>query len=148
MLQKLAENMNDDQKVRALRVARYLQVAFVFVVLFGSGSVTGYWMRDGEAREDRLEMRRAHLEELERTTDAYRTSLRYITGKVEQAAATVESVASTVESVASTADHAAKTAETAATRSKQAVQQANKVPEPSRDQINRSVQRANNAIKQ
>lgn len=150
----LSDIMSEEQRAKWKRASRVVEVIVIFGVLYGAGGVTGYWWRDNIAVERRAAMETAHRLELERMNKTYGESLAtigrtvdYVVGKVAQTAATVDSIAQTSETAANTAQKAATTAQRAVTQSKTALDKAGQVPEPTRDQINRSVQRANSAIK-
>lgn len=150
----LSDLVSDERRVKLQRWSRVIEVAVIFTVLYGAGTVTGYWWRDNIAVERRAAMEEAHREELERMNKTYGDSLAtigrtidFVVGRVAQTAATVDSIAQTSEAAANTAQKAANTAKQAAAQSKTALDKAGQVPEPTREQINRSVQRANSAIK-
>lgn len=146
--------LSDDQRVFALRTWRVFQALLIAAVLFGSGWSTGYWIRDNMAFERRLAMESKHQKELKEKADEYAKSLEvigqavnYASGKVAATAAAVEQITQTSEAAANTAQKAANTAQKAAAQSAVALTKAQQVPEPTREQINRSVERANRNIK-
>ena len=141
---------NDEQKASFNRMRRICEALVYIVTFFACGGITGYWIRDNNAKEERLEQRREFQTELERTTLAYKTSLDYLANQVQRAAGTVAGAASAAQGAieqaqdaAVTAQEAAKTARVAAKQSATDVNRADRVPEPTREQINRAVDRAN-----
>lgn len=138
-----ASLFTEETRFKMRRVRRVFEALLFTAALFSSGLFTGYWVATQQGEKRLAQQDRLHLEELARTSKTYETSLSYLTGRVSEAAATAESAATTAESAASTADKSARSAEKA---SKQVGKSSDRVPEPTREQINRSVQRANSAI--
>lgn len=143
--------MSDEKKARFKKWGRVVEAALLASSLYIAGSLSGYWVRNSEARDDAVRVETAHNLEIERLTTAYKTSLATLTPQIkdaaqaaQQAAVTVQETAATVDNAASTAQSAAKTAQSAA---KQSATAARSVAEPSREAINREVRRANSAIK-
>lgn len=147
MLNRLANNFGEATAINIIRLYRVFEVLLFVGVLFASGGFTGYWIATQEAKQDRLDQASAHQEELKRTAGTYERSLSYLGGKTAEAAATATSAAQTAEGAAVTAQKAATKADVAVKQSTSSLANSNRLPEPTRDQINRSVQRANSAIK-
>lgn len=128
----------------------------LITMLFATGGMTGYWYRDNTADKDRLAMRRDHLDEIDRLTKAYGQQLTAVGNATKQAAGAVVEAAGLVEEASTKANKAASVASGAAVQSKIAVQKANqaattasnldKVPEPTRQQINRRVEEVNKRV--
>lgn len=135
--------MSEEQKTKVRRFSRVIEGLTIGFIIFTCGGFTGYWIASNEAKIERLELRKQHQAELERTTKAYSESLSYLTGKVLQAGATVDNAAQAAETAATAAQKAAATADKAVKQSASALNKADKLPEPTREQINRAVQRAN-----
>lgn len=141
-----ADLFSEETKAKAKRFSRVVEALAVSVVLVSSGGFAGYWMRDVQATSRRQEMMEEHRLELARTTEAYKNSLDYITGRVAQTAATVSNAAETAESAANAAESASRTAKSAAVSANRAVNKADHVPEPTREQVNSKVRQANRAL--
>lgn len=151
MLSRFSDLMSEEKKAHFKKWGRVIEAGLLASALYIAGSLSGYWVRNSEARDDAVRVEQAHNAEIARLTDAYKISLQALTPQVkeaaqaaEQAAAAVKETATTVDNAASTAQNAAKTAQSAA---KQSATAARSVAEPSREAINREVRRANSAIK-
>lgn len=151
---EFAELFSETAKVRIKKTAAIMQALAIFGVLYVSGAVTGYWIATWQAKQEDITQEQAHQAEIQRLTDAYKTSLDYLTRQVKETATAVNAAANTVDAAAQTADaaatkatDAAQTAKRASTAASAATRAADRVPEPTRDQINRNVQRANSGIK-
>lgn len=151
MLSRFSDLMSEEKKARFKKWGRVIEAGLLASALYIAGSLSGYWVRNSEARDDMATLRKAHNDEIERLTNAYKTSLQTLTPQIKdaaqaaaQAATTLQETAATVDSAATTAQSAAKTAQTAA---KQSATAARSVSEPSREAINREVRKANSAIK-
>lgn len=140
MLQRLLNTMSDTQRRRAQLTARIIEALLLVIVLFSAGFITAQWYATQHFREDRAELMMSHQKELERTTNAYKNSLDYLTRSVGQNASTVQAAANTAQTAASTADRAANAANRALANS-------GKLPEPTRQQLNRSIDAANRQVK-
>jgi uncharacterized protein YneF (UPF0154 family) len=144
---EFAELFSESTKLRIKKTSSILQALAIVGVLFVSGGVTGYWIADKQCDEQMLVQDRMHQEEIKRTVETYGKALDYLTGRVKEAASTSVDAAQSAESAAAKAAAAAGDAKTASKAAQSATRAAEKVPEPTRDQINRNVQRANSGIK-
>lgn len=128
----------------------------LIAMLFATGGMTGFWYRDYQAGQDRLQVRKDHLDEIKRLTDAYGRELSDVGKETKAAAGAVAEAATVAEEASSTAKRAVTVATDAAAQSKIAVQQANKavtnvnnidkLPEPTRLQINKRVEEVNKRV--
>lgn len=144
---KLLEYFTDTQKELARKLQRVIEALSIVGVLFAAGGVTGYWVRDNLAAERRAMLVADHQAELARTTKAFESSLSFLVTRIGGVATQVESAAASTEAAADSAEKAATLAQKAAKQSSAASSKANLVPETTREQINRSVQRANSGLK-
>ncbi len=147
-------SLNDGQRVAVRKTFRGLQVILMGGLIFGSGAFAGYWARDTIAISRRAAMEEAHREDLARRDQAYAESLRIMgdaltmtSGKVAQTAEAVGAIVQNNEAVVDTAKRAAETARKAVAQSNAAIGKVTSVPEITRDQVNRSIERANQALK-
>lgn len=142
---------DDETKVVVRRARSIIEMLLIVAILYGAGGITGYWIRDNQAIARRAAMEDAHRQDMQRRDEAYATSLKtmaqalqYATGQVAQAASQIDNIAQTSEAAADTAKKAAVTAQRAVAQSNAAVaKSANVLPEITRDQVQRSVERAN-----
>lgn len=153
MQSSFLELVGEENYVKARKLWRVLEALFFSLVMYACGGMTGFWIRDNQAKVDLVAMRADHQEELRRMNDNYTSMLNYLTGKVEQNAASIgavisnsEEAANTAQKAANKADVAADKAAAAAKQSANAVSRAERVPEPTREQINRAVDRANRSV--
>lgn len=139
MYKRISDYFTPGQRTFFRRVSHVIEALAVFGIMYGAGGVTGYWIRDRQDYSMYSEMKEAHRLELERTNEAYAKSLQAVNRTIEILAGRMANTATTVEQAAVTSRQAAQTAQ-------QAINKAEKVPEPTREQINKSVERANNSI--
>lgn len=141
-MQTLSEAMNTApvQVSRLRKFANGLAPLVIVCVLYGAGCVTGYWLSNNHAQEESLRDREDHLAEIERLQHAWGVRLDSISGKVASTAETLENAAETAAIASNTAANAAETA-------KKAARTAAQLPEPTRQQINRSIDAANRQAK-
>ena len=115
----------------------------ILVLLFAMTTfATGYWFRDYEARDEKLIMRKEHLAEIDRLTRAYGRDIASVSVETKQAAEALTTTAEEVSKAAEQSKRAANQASKAAT----AVSKIDKVPEPTRQQINRRVEEINKRV--
>lgn len=152
MANKLIDKVATGPRMRA--VLNAASVLFTLAVFVGGGFVIGFWTRDNIAQDRRAQLMEEHRQDLERRDSTYRQNLlsmqstmQYLTGRVAQTALTAEGAANTSEAAATAAQKAASTAQKAVTQSNIAINKAAQVPEPTRDQINSAVKRANRGQK-
>lgn len=145
---------NDEAKHPALRRTRTNIEAFLVVfVLVGAGAIGGYWARDHIAVQRRAAMEQQHRADLAARDKYYSDNLKLLaesigrtTGKVEAVAEKVEGVAQSSEVAVDVAKKAASTATKAVANSNVAIGKANAVPESTREQVQRSVEKANSKV--
>lgn len=153
MQSSFLELFGPENVAKARRASRVIEAIIFGLVLYACGGMTGYWIRSNEAMVNRNALVQEHQRERQLLIDNYTGMLNYLTGKVEQNAASIgavisnsEEAANIAQKAANKADVAADKAVTAAKQSAAAVGRAERVPEPTRDQINRAVDRANRSV--
>lgn len=142
--ESVRNSMSDDQKRHLRRTASSVcQVIIIVSVLFTGGLFTGYWWRDMLAVERRAQMEEMHRKDLAARAEEYGASLKILSRALEVATARVERTAERVGEIAETTEVAADTAKKAAQTVNRAVAAQTNVPPTTREQVNRSVDRAN-----
>lgn len=124
------------------KFANGLAPLIIVCVLYGAGCVTGYWMSNSHSQEEALRDREDHLAEIERLSQAWGVRLDTLSKRVSSTAETLENAAETAAIASNTAATAAETAKKAARTAAGA-----QLPEPTRQQINRSIDAANRQAK-
>lgn len=139
------------------RAARLFElIVYVSFIALTSGFIT-YWYADKQYQVERLEMRADKVAEIERLQTAYGTRLERTADKAntavqaaEQAVSTAAEVAAKVEETANQANVAVDRASKASSQAARAAAQAtsvDRVPQPTLQQINKSVEAANKQIR-
>lgn len=144
----------DATVVKAKKAGRVVEAVTISALLFGCGAFAGWWVRDTQAQTNRVAMRADHLAELQRLNENYTKALDYMSGKVNNAAITANQATDTALDAVQAADKAvgkavvaADKATVAATKAAVAARKVETVPESTRLEVNRAVDRANNSVK-
>lgn len=139
---------------QAKKAGRVMEALTVGFLLFAFGAFAGWWVRDNQAQTNRMAMRADHLAEIKRLNDSYSLALDYMSGKVASAAVAASTASDKAEATVIAADKAVDKATVAADKATTAANKAATVarkvesdPVPSREAVNRAVEKANQSIK-
>ena len=137
------DHFSDDQKVVVRRTRSIVQVLIVTAMMFGGGGTVGYWVRDHIAQQRRAVMEEMHRQDLAARDKIYSDSLALLTKTLERVTGKVEQTVEQVGAIAQTTEVAADQAKKAADAARKAAANTTAMPSVTRDQVNRSVERAN-----